>query len=62
MKIEDLNPDTLKQLGLKPPRKPRAFNAEDERRFALRALAGMADLTQAQRGRVLRRAQRINDV
>ena len=62
MKIEDCPPEVLKKLGVEAPRKPRAFTAEHERRFALRALAGMADLTQAQRGRVLRRAQRINDV
>ena len=38
------------------------FSAEDERRHALLLLAQMADLTQRERARVLRRAHTINDI
>lgn len=41
--------------------KRRQFTAEDERRHALRLLAQLADLTQKERGRVLRRALKINE-
>ncbi len=45
----------------KPAKRPR-FTAEHERRYAMRALALVAELSQAERGRVLRRALKINDI
>lgn len=65
VRLEDLDAETLERLGIEAPakpRKPRAFTAEHERRFALKILASIADLDQSQRARVLRRAQRINEV
>jgi len=38
------------------------FTAEDERRHALILLGELAELNQTERGRVLRRALKINDV
>lgn len=38
------------------------FNAHDERRHALLLLGDLAELTQSERGRVLRRALKINEV
>lgn len=62
--LNELPDDIRERLGLPPAAKHRqvTFTAEHERRHALKVLALIADLTQAQRGRVLRRAARINDV
>ncbi len=38
------------------------FSAQDERRHALLLLGDLAELTQLERGRVLRRALKINEV
>jgi len=61
--IKDLPPDIQKRVrktvGIP---KARRFTAEQERRHALLILAAIADLTQAERARVLVRAKRINEV
>lgn len=54
--IEEL--DKLRQAEAQGPR----FTAADERRHALLLLGDLAELSQQQRGRVLRRALKINEV
>jgi hypothetical protein len=64
--LKDLNPDqraaVRRQLGKKRLPGARSFTVDLERRHALRVLALISDLTQEQRGRVLRRALRINAI
>lgn len=50
--------DKLRKAEASGPR----FNAHDERRHALLLLGDLAELTQSERGRVLRRALKINEV
>lgn len=63
--LSDLPPDvqrTIRQrTGKTRLTRVRDFTAEHERRHALRVCALIADLTQDQRARVLRRAQKINE-
>lgn len=61
MNINELDPDTLKKLGLKKPRQ-KTFTAEHERRFAIKVLNVIHELSQNERGRVLRRAIQMNGV
>ena len=58
--IDDLNPDTLKQLGLKKQRQVK-FTVEQERQHAIACLNQIRSLSQAERSRVLRRAMKMND-
>jgi len=55
MNINELNPETLKKLGLKKPR-TKTFTAENERSYAIKVLNVIADLKQSERCRVLKRA------
>ena len=57
--IDDLSPETLKQLGIKKPRQ-HTFTKESVRSWALKVLAEMAGLTQEQRRRVLEHALKVN--
>lgn len=63
--LTDLPPEVQKAVrqrtGKQRLTRTREFTAEHERRHALRVCALIADLTQDQRARVLRRAQRVND-
>lgn len=58
--IDDLNPETLKQLGLKKQRQVK-FTVEQERQNAIACLNQIRSLSQAERGRVLRRAIKMNE-
>ena len=60
MKPKGISLTDLQKIQKKEKRS--RFSAEDERRHALRLLARMDSLTQRERGRVLRRAQTINDI
>lgn len=50
--------DKIRNAEAQGPR----FTAQDERRHALLLLGDLAELTQSERGRVLRRALKINEV
>ena len=66
IRLEDLTPEqrasVRRQTGRKRLAGARAFTVDLERRHALRALAILAELTQDQRARVLRRALRANAI
>lgn len=53
--------EELGKLREAEERGPR-FTAQDERRHALLLLGDLAELSQSERGRVLRRALKINEV
>ncbi len=53
--------DELDKMRKAEARGPR-FTAHDERRHALMLLGDLAELSQLERGRVLRRALKINEV
>jgi hypothetical protein len=59
-------PDVMKralaQQGRARPRKPRSMDMHAVRSYAIRCLNTMADLTQAERTRVLKHATKVNDV
>lgn len=59
---KELTPELRKQLGIKLPRKPRSMTANDVRTAAIRVLGVVADLTPAERSRVLRHAAKLNEV
>ena len=61
LRLEDLDPETLRRLGLKTRRKA-TFSKEDVRRNAIKVLAAIAPLAQEQRRRVLEHALRLNRV
>ena len=58
---DDLPPEVLKQLGIRKPRKAQ-FTKESVRSHALKYLAGIAQLTQDQRRRVLEHALKLNRI
>jgi len=60
MNINELNPETLKKLGLKKPR-IKTFTAENERSYAIKVLNVIADLKQSERCRILKRASSMNN-
>jgi hypothetical protein len=60
VKAEELPPDIRVQLGL--PARRSSFKQEDVRRWALKVLAVMGELSQKERARVLRHALKVNDV
>ena len=66
LRIEDAPPEILQALkaqGVKVPApRTQKFSAEQERQHALKILAAIADLTKAQRERVLRRAMKFNAI
>ena len=59
LNITDLDAETRKKFNLRKP-KQRAFSVEDERRFAIKALAVLSELKQSERLRVLERAIKQN--
>lgn len=66
VKFDDLPPNAkaaaLKASGRSRRPASRRFTAEQERRYALRVLAVIAELAQADRRRVLKRALLVNAV
>lgn len=61
LNIEDLDPETIKKLGLSKPKKF-TFLAEHERQYAIKVLNVVSGLKQTERDRVLRRAMKMNEV
>jgi hypothetical protein len=57
--MDDLPAESAKRLGLRKP-KSSGFSKDRVRSWALRVLALMSDLTQAERARVLVHAARVN--
>jgi hypothetical protein len=58
----DLSPELRKKLGLPRRAGRRSMTMDDVRTAAIRVLNVIADLTPSERGRVLRHAQKVNDV
>lgn len=61
LKLSDLTPELRVKVRERTGRKRMPFTAEHERRWAIRVLAVIADLSQSERHRVLRRATGINN-
>jgi hypothetical protein len=59
--VDELSPDQRKQLGVRAPRQG-DFSKEECRSWALRVLASMANLSRAERDRVLKHALKVNAV
>lgn len=59
MTIDDLTPETRRKLGLTKQRRT-TFDKESVRRYAIRCLAEIAELTQQERRRVLEHALKVN--
>lgn len=59
LKIEDLTPEARKKYGVKRPRRT-TFDKEAVRRYAIRCLAEIGELTQGERRRVLEHALKVN--
>ena len=59
LRPEDLMPELQEKLGLKPSAR---MKMEDIRRWAIRVLAEMGELSQSDRSRVLTHAQKTNKV
>lgn len=63
IKLEDLPPAVRRKLGkVARRRRPPAMPLRDVRSYALRVLAVLAHLTEAERARILRHALKVNDV
>jgi hypothetical protein len=60
---KDLPAEVRRRLGLKiKVKRERSMTMHEVRTYAIRVLAVMADLTPAERSRVLRQAGRMNEV
>jgi hypothetical protein len=59
--LDDIDPEQRKQLGIRKPRES-SFSKDELRGWALKTLALMANLTRAERERVLRHALKVNKV
>jgi hypothetical protein len=59
--VDDLDAEQRKQLGIRKPRES-AFNKDELRGWALKTLALMANLSRAERERVLKHALKVNRV
>lgn len=59
--LNDLTPDQRKAMGIPKPREKK-FSQEDVRSWALKILAAMAGLTREERNRVLRHANKVNQL
>jgi hypothetical protein len=57
--LDDLDAEQRKQLGIRKPRET-AFSKDDLRGWALKTLALMANLSRAERDRVLKHALKVN--
>jgi hypothetical protein len=68
MNIKELDPTTIKQLGLEAltpeakADKGNRFRIEQVRQYSIRVMATLEKLTQAERLRVLEHAIRVNEV
>lgn len=58
----ELAPDVRRRLGIKVTRGKRSMSLNDVRTHALRVLALIADLTPAERARVLKHAGKLNAI
>jgi hypothetical protein len=61
VRLEDIPADVRKKLNLRVPRK-RSMTVHEVRTAAFRIMSVVADLTPAERARVLRQATRLNEV
>jgi hypothetical protein len=59
--LNDLDPEQRKQLGIRKPRET-ASSKDELRGWSLKVLALMANLSRAERERVLRHALKVNKV
>jgi hypothetical protein len=59
--LDDLDAEQRKQLGIRKPRQS-AFSKDELRGWALKTLALMANLSRAERERVLKHALKVNRV
>jgi hypothetical protein len=59
--LDELDAEQRKQLGIRKPRET-SFSKEELRGWSLKVLALMANLSRAERDRVLRHAQRVNKI
>jgi hypothetical protein len=59
--LDELDAEQRKQLGIRKPRETQ-FSKEELRGWSLKILAVMANLSRAERDRVLRHAQRVNKI
>lgn len=60
--VNDLPPEVRRKLGVKRRPAKRTMTMDAVRTAAIRVLHVVADLTPAERGRVLRHALKLNDV
>jgi hypothetical protein len=59
--LEDIDAEQRKQLGIRKPRESQ-FCKDELREWALKTLALMANLSRAERDRVLKHALKVNRV
>jgi hypothetical protein len=59
--LDDIAPEQRKQLGIRKPRET-AFSKDELRGWSLKILAVMANLSRAERERVLRHAPKVSKV
>ena len=59
--FDELTPEQRKELGIRKPRES-AFSKDELRGWALKTLALMANLSRAERERVLKHALKVNRV
>jgi hypothetical protein len=59
--LDDINPEQRKQLGIRKQRES-SFSKDELRRWSLKVLALMANLTRTERERVLRHAAKVNRI
>ncbi len=63
IKLSDLSPDVAEKLGLvDKPRRTTSFTKEQVRQNAIKVMAVLDKLTQAERKRVLDHAYKLNEV
>lgn len=60
--LADIPADVRKKLNLPAPRRARSMSKDDVRTYAIRVLNVVAELTPAERKRVLSHALKVNDV
>ncbi|HEY7425030.1 MAG TPA: hypothetical protein VH682_12435 [Gemmataceae bacterium] len=59
--LDDIDPEQRKKLGIRKPRET-AFSKDELREWSLKILALIANLSRAERERVLRHAIKVNKV
>jgi hypothetical protein len=60
--LDDIDPAQRKQLGIRKPREVTSISKDEQRGWALKVLALMANLSRTERERVLRHALKVNKV